>query len=256
MRKLMTLLLVFALLGCDQQALFDKFVPKNEEAVAKEVIAELSAHDYPAVEAKLDKSVQSSEIRGKLEEIATLIPAENPKSVHTIGALTNRINAVTNYSLTFEYEYDEGWVVANVVMRRSGGGLTVTGIHVMPHKQSLEAQNAFSLAGKSWLHYIVFGLAVIVPLFILYAIVVCARTKIAKRKWLWILFIALGFFKLQLNWTTGAWAIQPVYFLLLGAGFTKAAPAAPLFLSVAFPLGAVLFLLKRRSISRMESSRP
>jgi hypothetical protein len=74
------------------------------------------------------------------------------------------------------------------------------------------------------------------------------------RKWLWILFIALGFLKLQLNETTGAWTIQPLYFLLLGAGFTKAAPATPLFLSVAFPLGAVLFLLKRRSISRMESS--
>jgi hypothetical protein len=74
----------------------------------------------------------------------------------------------------------------------------------------------------------------------------------AKRKWLWLIFIALGLFQFHLNWTTGAWNLQPLSFLLLGAGFTKAAPAAPLILSVAFPLGAILFLARRKSIGRVD----
>lgn len=254
MRRLITLLLAIALLGCDQQALFEKFIPKNEEAIAKELIAKLSARDYPAVEAKLDKSLQPPDIRSKLEGIAELIPAGEPKSVRTIGAYTNQINAITNYSLTFEYEYNDVWLVANVVLRRSDGAVSVTGIHVSPHKESLETENAFSFKGKSWLHYVVFGLAIAVPLFILCTIVVCARTKIARRKWLWLLFIAMGFFVVQLNWTTGAWSVNPIYFLLLGAGFAKAAPAAPLILSVSFPLGALLFLVKRRSLRQADDA--
>jgi hypothetical protein len=247
MRRLIALFLMLTLVGCDREALFEKFIPKDEEAIAKELIVKLSMRDYTAVEAQMDKSLRSSEIRSKLERIAELIPAEVPENTRTIGAVTNQVNGVTDYSLTFEHEYKDVWLVTNVVMRRSNDALTVTGIHVTPRKQSLETENAFSFIGKSWLHYVVFGLAVAVPLFIIYAIATCARTKVAKRKWLWLLFIALGMFQLQLNWTTGAWNIQPLYFLLLGAGFTKAAPAAPLILSVAFPLGALLFLLKNRS---------
>ena len=254
MRRLIALLLVFSLLGCDRVAPFEKFVPKDEEAIAKELIGKLSERDYPAVEAKVDKSLQSSDLRSKLEGIAELIPAGVPKSAHTIGAITNKVNDVADYSLTFEYEYNDAWLVTSVAMRRSGGALAVTGIHVTPRKQSLEIENAFDFTGKGWLQYLVFGLAVAVPLLIIYALVVCARTRIAKRKWLWLLFVAVGIFQLQINWTTGAWGIQPLYFLLLGAGFTKAAAAAPLILSVAFPLGAVLFLLKRRSLEHVESA--
>jgi hypothetical protein len=218
--------------------------------MAKELITKLSAQDYSVVEARLDKTLQTPETRNKLEEIARLIPAGEPKSIHTIGVRTNKNGEITTCSLTFEYEYDDAWLVANVVMRRSDSDdvVTVTGINISPHKQSLETENAFTFSGKSWFHYIVFCLALLIPSFIIYAIVVCVRTKIAKRKWLWLLFIAVGFFQLHLNWTTGAWSIQTFSFLLLGAGFMKAASATPLILSVAFPLGAVLFLAKRQSL--------
>ena len=254
MRNLIALLLMVALLGCDRNAMFERFIPKDEEAIAKTLITKLSGRDYPAVEAQLDKSLQTSDLRVKLEEVANLIPTEVPKSSHTIGAITNKVNDITNYSLTFEYEYSNGWLVTNVAMRRTNGELTVTGIHVTPRKESLETENAFSLRGKSWLHYLVFGLAIGIPLLIVYVVVICARTKLARRKWLWLLFVAVGIFQFQLNWTTGAWNVQPLYFLLLGTGFSKAAPAAPLLLSVAFPLGAVLFLLRRRSLERAESA--
>jgi len=91
MRRLIVLLLPIALLGCDRDAMFEKFIPKDEEAIAKGLIAKLSARDYPAVEAKVDKSLQSSDMRRKLEEIAELIPAEVPKSTHTIGAIHQQI---------------------------------------------------------------------------------------------------------------------------------------------------------------------
>lgn len=252
MRGLMASMLALVLLGCNQHALLQSFVPKDEAALAKKIMTELATRDYPAVETKLDKRLQTPEIHSKLVQIAGLIPAGEPKSIHVVGAYTNQINAVTYYSLTFEYEYSDRWLVANVMIRRSNDAETVTGIHVEPYKQSLETENAFHFEGKSWLHFLVFGLAIAIPLFIIYAIVVCARTRIDKRKWLWLIFIALGLSQFQLNWTTGALNIQPLSFLLLGVGFMKAGPAAPLVLSVAFPLGAVVFLARRRSFRHVD----
>jgi hypothetical protein len=42
--------------------------------------------------------------------------------------------------------------------------------------------------------------------------------------------------------------IQPVSLLLLGAGFSQAGPYAPLVFAVAIPVGAIVFLARRRSI--------
>jgi hypothetical protein len=78
--------------------------------------------------------------------------------------------------------------------------------------------------------------------------VVCARTRLAKRKWLWLVFVALGVVQFQFNWTTGAWGIQPLAFLLLGAGYTQAGPVAPLVFTLAFPLGALVFLARRKAL--------
>lgn len=48
----------------------------------------------------------------------------------------------------------------------------------------------------------------------------------------------------RLSWTTGTIAFQTAAIHLLGAGFTTT-PYSPVFLTVSFPLGAVLFLLMR-----------
>jgi len=115
-------------------------------------------------------------------------------------------------------------------------------------KQSLKEINKFTFIGKSIRHYIVFGLALAIPIFILYVLVLCIRTPIVKRKWLWLLFVALGFVQLSLNWSDGSYSIQPISVALLGSGFFIAGPYAPVILNVAFPLGAVIFLFRRRSL--------
>jgi hypothetical protein len=257
------LALVLALVGCDQKAAFERFIPKEEAALGQRVIAQIKAQDYAAVEAQLAPALQSPDLRQKLEETARLIPAGEPVSVQTVGARTNTTHLsgaaspVTTYGLTFEYQYKDSWSLADIVLERRDGKITVLGVHVLPPRtQSLEAENAFTLAGKGALHYIVLTLAVAIPLFVIYALVACIRTRMPKRKWLWLLFIAVGLVQFQFNWTTGAWNVWLLSFALLGAGFSKAGFAAPWVFTLAFPLGAVLFLLKRRSFTRPDAPAP
>lgn len=240
--------LLIALPGCDQQTAFDALVPKAESEFAKHHLAQLAAKDFTSVESRLDASLIAPDTRLKLEQMAQQFPASTPTSVATIGAHTNTVNDTTTYNLSYEYEYPKTWLVANVVLQRRGTDLIVLGTHVNPATQSLKDANRFNLSGKGALHYLVLAMAICVPLFIVYSLVLCFRTTFPKRKWLWVLFVGMGLVQVSLNWTTGAFGIQPLSFLLLGGGFVQAGPYAPVILTFALPIGALIFLYKRRSL--------
>jgi hypothetical protein len=138
-------------------------------------------------------------------------------------------------------------LLINVARRIRPDGTTIDGFNVQPIKDSLENMNKFTFDGKGALYYLVFSLAIAIPVFIIYTTVLCARTKIEKRKWLWLIFILCGLTNFSLNWTTGEWRFLPMQFELLGAGFFSV-PYGPWILSVGLPLGAVVFLLRRRKL--------
>ena len=244
--------LAFTLLllaGCNQQALIDKFAPQEEVGKAKQLVVQLAAKDYGAIQAQLDTKLRTPDLQETLERLTKTIPTENPKSINIVGAQTFTNGDVTNYNLTFEYEYTNSWLLTNVQMVRSGSQLVVTGLHIQPEQTSLKELNRFSLSEKGFLHYVFLVLAVAIPLFVVYVLRLCYKTPGIKRKWLWYVFIAVGMIQFSLNWTTGATGVQPLSVLLLGASFLSSGPFAPVVLSFALPIGAISFLAKRQSLA-------
>ena len=113
-----------------------------------------------------------------------------------------------------------------------------------PYQEGLE----FSLRGQSNWHYIFFAAVIIVPGLILCTLIICALTPLPKKKWLWILFISVGFIRFKLNWVTGDIVFTPLSMMVLGAGYMTESPFAPIWLIVTLPIGAVVFLIKRRTL--------
>ena len=249
MRFYLIAVLIWMLIGCDQQAIFERFIPQEEAAIAKELLSRLAAKDYAAIEKQLDPSIQVPTLRSTLEQMAAAFPPGQPKGVAAVGSNTITENGISTYNLTFEYQYEGVWLLSNVVFQRRDGRVNVLGLHVNPMKQSLQEINRFTLEGKGFLHYVVLALTIAVPVFIVYTLVLCVKTPIARRKWLWVLFVAVGFVQLSLNWTDGSFRLQPISFALLGAGFYRGGPYAPYIFNVAFPLGAIVFLARRRSLA-------
>ena len=255
MRSIAAILLcLLTLTACDQQAALESFVPQAESAQARKFLAQLAARDFDAVEAQLDSSLQSPDVSAKLKEVAAQIPRGEPKSITTIGAHTYKVSRNTTYSLTYDYEYAESWLVANVVLEKVGETVTVSGVHVTPTPQSQKSLNEFRFTNKGVLHYVFLTLAILIPVFCVATIIACKRTKIHKRKWLWYIFIGLGFVQVSLNWTTGQTNVVPLSFLLLGAGFNQAGPHAPLILTFAVPVGAIVFWLRRKTLPQVSDA--
>jgi len=245
--RIATWLIAFFLLlgGCSPQDLIDKMSSPEHVAAARAYVDQLRSRDFGAISRDLDPSIRGAGAAATLQRMAGLFPPGEPRSVKLVGVQShlNSDNAVRN--MTFEYEIGDRWLLANVALKDEGATRTIVGFNVYPRAQSLEVEHRFTLAGKGPMHYAVLAAAIAVVLLTIYALVLCLRTAMARRKWLWLLFIAIGIGQVNLDWTTGEWTVQPAAILLLGAG-AFAAPYGPWTISVALPLGALVFLLWRR----------
>jgi hypothetical protein len=243
-----SLLLLIILPGCtpaDPANQIKRFAPPEDEAMATNYIALLRQNKFEQIQNDLDPSLKNALTQDTLAKMVKVIPPQDPVSVKVVGAQQVRDPDIYKINLSFEYQFPSKWLLINVAIQKKGGVSTIIGFNVYPLSDSLENINRFTLTGKNLLQYATLVFASLIPLFILFVLVLCIRTKMTKRKWLWIIFILLGIGKLTVNWTTGQWQIAPLYFSLLGSG-AFAPPYGAWLISTSLPLGAILFLLRRK----------
>jgi hypothetical protein len=239
--------LLLATAGCDQRAAFERLVPKDDAIFAFSTFDALRTRDFGTVEAHLDKSIGNAATRLQLERMSAFFGGEIPRDARVIGALTNIMNGTVTYvSFTLEYRLSQGWLLASMNLHRTGNERTIDGMNVQPTVDSQEHLNRFTFSGKGPSNYLILVSTTGVPMFIVGTLVLVWKTRVPRRKWLWAIFVAIGVGQFTLNWTTGQVAIQPLQVVLLGAGYTKAGPYGPWFFHVAVPIGAVIFLIRRR----------
>ena len=246
MRSSLSILTFVALLGCSQEDLLQKFSSPEDQATAKSYIDRLRAGNFEEIEGSLDPSIRTPNIRDTLTKMAALMPNQEPISIKLVGAQTFQTSDAKTVNTTFEYNFGDKWLLANVAIRDRQGTKTVVGFNVNPMTQSLESQNRFTLTGKSTVQYAVLVAAIAAVLITLFSLIDCVRTKLPRRKWLWVLFILVGFGKVAVNWTTGEWGIAPLSVQLFSA--SAVAPLyGPWVIAVSLPLGAIAFLFYKRS---------
>ncbi|MBN1254480.1 MAG: hypothetical protein JXA50_04335 [Deltaproteobacteria bacterium] len=250
MKEIFKLISLFSILiiisSCTYEEMAEKFIPKEESEFAKEYISKLRNKELEYVKSMMSPEILSQVNDELLLKMANYFRDGELISTKIVGSQVKVINGQWSGNFTFEYEFETGWNLANAALRKVGGGYEVIGLNVYQTEASQKELNAFSFSSKSALHYLVFLLAIIVPLFIFTTIFICVRTPIPRRKWLWIIFILFGVGAIAINWTTGQYAIQLLSVNLFGAAAIRTSPYAPWIFKASFPLGAIIFCFKRR----------
>jgi hypothetical protein len=242
-----TLLVGLSLVGCNRSDLIQRFTSADDQTSARSYIEQLRHQQFDKIEAAMDPSLAGPSLEQTLRQMANLFPAGEPSSVTLVGAQSFTGPKGSTINLTYEFSLANKWLLTNVALKKQHGNVTIIGFHGYPESRSLEAQNKFRLGGKTPLQYAVLALTAVVPLFTLWVLVLCARTRLKGRKWPWVVFIPLGVGKLAVNWTTGAWGFALAYVQLLGA--SAFAPLyGPWTLAVSVPLGAIVFLMVRNRL--------
>jgi hypothetical protein len=234
------------LCGCDPESMLQKFTPPEDEALATNYVALLQQNKFEQIEKDLDPSLKG--VQDTLVKMAKMIPSQDAVSIKIIGAQQVRNPDSYQINLSFEYQFPSKWMMINVAMQRKDGISTIIGFNVYPLADSLENLNKFTLAGKSFFQYVTLAFAVLIPFFTLYALVLCIRTKMRKRKWLWIIFILFGLGEFTVNWTTGQWRFAPLSFQLFGASAFAPMYGAWL-ITISLPVGAAVFLIRRTKLA-------
>ena len=103
-------------------------------------------------------------------------------------------------------------------------------------------------------------------LFLLVAVLVLATSLVAavlaawspiRQEWLWVAIALLGAPGVTVDWNTGQFLTRVALIQVLGVGVSRShAPGAHWLITVAFPLGAVIFLARRRALIARASARP
>lgn len=182
-----------------------------------------------------------------LETIAkmkSVAPTEPPRLID-VRSQWQRVDGVTTEWKLFTYETGSAnrWAVIQVGLVSQGEKTALDSVFIQPLDRAPTSVNALTLQGLDNRHYawlIAMTLAVVTSLA---ALVLVIRTRGLRLKWLWAVGVLFSFVTFSLDWATGAWAIQPISFLLLGAAGMQAGPLAPWIMSFALPLPAIAFLI-------------
>jgi hypothetical protein len=262
------LLFVLPLAGCERDSLtkfigYDRVkmlrmtVSKEDERFAHDYVENIRQRRFELVKTDLNSGADKSDAEANLEKMAAIFPPREPVSAKLVlGNVIHHRDSSTTSDLGFEYEFAPAsqstqspseWFLAEVMMEKMGSTRTVERVTFTPLPEPLEEINAFTLEGKGLSQYTVMLFALFVVALTAYAFVQCIRTKALKRRWAWLILILIGVCRITVNWTTGECFFTPLAFHVIpSSAFCTA--FGPWIVSVSFPIGAIAFLLRRRSL--------
>lgn len=235
--------LLFLLIGCNTNRYIAKHAAYEVEA-SKTYIQLLQSNQFDKLEAAFDESVKGNATPTQLEKVGRLIPKEKSTSVEALGWNKRCVVKTCDSTLVMEYKYPTQRIVVSTITREEEGERTLLGLQIQPVHEDIVQAYAFTFHQKGLAHYIVFYLAIVLPLFTLTVLGICLFTKRLPYKWLWIILIFVGSGRFTFNWCTGVTNFSPFQIQLLSSSFA-AQRYGPLFLSLSIPLGALIFLYYR-----------
>jgi len=236
------------------------FVRSDVAALGQKVFDDVRVRDFrrvltPQVRATLTKP-QLTKVQAELSQLADQFPNEKPLSVKIVGGNTVLRAGARTYTLTYEYEFPQRWVLASAVLVRNADDVRISNLHAQPMAESLEQSNALTLVGKTRTHYLFAGAAALIFMFSVGSAYACLFTPMARRKWLWVIFVMLGFMSLNLNWTTGQLSYNALAVIAPAArAWTEGGFYSPWIVQIGLPLGAIVFWLRRRALMRAPAQR-
>lgn len=233
---------------------YDSLLTEPSVQFARQYLASIKAHNWKAVQAVTDQKILGADPAATFDTMANLIPTGQP-TVHVTGVNTVKSPDLERVYVTLEYIFPDKALLTNLVLNRNGNSYLVEGVHVERLTAPLEKYYAFRFLGQDPTHYAIFAGAVLLILFDAFALARCIMMPRLERKWLWIIFILVGFGSLQYNWTDAVFAYQVLTVHIPVVWLTQLS-FQPFTIGVSFPLGAILFLLSQRSLVKALESEP
>ncbi len=239
--------------GVDYDEVFEKYGQTEETKFAMACLESVRVQNFETVILRIaEESLPPGvDVREKLAEVALYFPTGEPTEIKLVDYRWMKFQPkdTKETNLTFQYEGEDGWAAASVSLIEDSRGMMLKGLWVNRIPEPLEAMNTFTLKGKSSTHYAFIFLTIAIPILIVWSLVRCIKTPMRRLKWLWVIFILIGFCALSINWSTGEVAVQLVTLRVPAVIPQRVGLYGPWVLTVSIPVGAIIFLLRRDALA-------
>lgn len=236
--RILTSTLCAFLIGCGLTK------PEPEvDAFGRQLIRFATVGDSAGIVGSLDSSLVAATPWPTIQAVIDSFAAIQPDSVALIGWNINLTPGAYQAELLYEL-HGKGWALANIRLRRQDNTFRADGFHFERSTGSLRELNAFTLAGRGWLHIAVLVGAACCLLVCLISAIIVMRTPMPRR-WLWVFAAVVGVGQFTLNWSSGEWTFRTLQMMLFGAGAFRIGIVGPWTVSFALPLGAAVALWQR-----------
>lgn len=241
------ILFVSLLAACSSETVLSKVAPPEADKYARayfETMRTGSPEDAtrevsPPV---LRNPASMDSVRSLRQQFAAFGVIDSAKIVNAQVNFSNG-STPTHRVLTYELWGHGAIALAEIEILEDGANRSINGLTLEPIAKPLEATNGFrDNMGPAQLAVLL--VATGFALFEIGAAVVVAKTPM-RRRWLWAVFALFGVGSFAMNWTTGAVTSDLLSFQLIGS-IQRVGLAGPWFISISFPLGAILALRKRQ----------
>jgi hypothetical protein len=255
--RLVVFLIALLLAACGTADLASQVAAQEDQALAVQYIDDVKNKRFDNI-VRLFPPEERAAAVDSLQKMQMLMPEAQPKLVDARAVTFEGLNQPkqTNSLLTYTMENGDKRALVKVSIIRQGDVAGVSNIHVNPMSAPLETLNRFSLEGKSPAQYAFLAVMAASLATIVWAFVMLARSKGVRRRWLWAIAIAFGVMPLVMNWSTGEVLVQLGQIQLFGVGAVRPAVDSPWLMKVGVPLGALIFLWRRKRLLEGKRSSP
>lgn len=234
------------LVGCSPQAMIERISTPNERALSMQIAVAVQRGDTATIWNRGTPGLQDHLSRETVARMHALAPQEKPVLLD-VKSMWQSADGVTTQWKQFTYQTgsEKRWAAIQVVLREGNGKTTVDSVFIQPFDRAPSSLGAFTLQGKSALHYAWLAAMAAAVITSIVAFILVLRTGALRFKWLWAFGVLFSFVSFAINWTNGSWVIRPISLLLLGASGMRAGFMDPWILQFAIPIPAIVFLILR-----------
>ncbi|GAA0177107.1 hypothetical protein SH2C18_03930 [Clostridium sediminicola] len=231
---------------------FYESIPGDVEKLAKDTLVNYEKESIEEIYNNFVDEVKNfQDARIKLNEITKYVKSKGKvDEVNIVGynkSLNNSRNSRNSrefHSITYELKVDSGYLLYIVQITKEDNTYKLFRTDFNEIEESLSTLNGFNFKDKGVIHYVILFLVIGLLLFNFITAAICFSST-AKRKVLWCIFILFGIATVAFNWTTAEFGFNLISFQIPSATIRKTSFNGPYIMTLNFPLGAVLYWLKK-----------
>lgn len=222
-------------------------IPWEDRLFTKEIFESLEAGDVETIAGHVHNDL-INDVRDQLPLVISALGLGEPLSKQMLEWQMVSNEQGNRHTILCQYRFPNIWVAVSLVFKTWGTQKKIIGLSIEHNDKPLHEVHAFAFFSKTAFHYLFLFLTVCVVVFCAATLVICIRSDIGKKKWLWNAFILTGEGKFCLNWTTADYGFEILDFQFPLYTFSKDGDYSPWIICIWMPVGAIVFLLRRKAL--------